>query len=86
MSVTLSEQFFFWNSTNKTSNVAFFDGDGYFQQSGIYAKAADEPNFTYLGDGAVTYQLKHEDGIVYNYTLTISIDGGGVNFKAESDL
>ena len=27
-----------------------------------------------------------EDGIIYNYTITISIDGSNVNFKAEDDL
>ena len=27
-----------------------------------------------------------EDGIIYNYTITISIDDSNVNFKAEDDL
>ena len=76
----------FRNNTHGTSNVAFFDADGYFQQCGTYAQTADEPNFTYLGDGAVTFQLKAEDNTVYNYTLTLSIEGNGVYFKAEDDL
>ena len=74
------------NNTHGTSNVAFFDADGYFQQCGTYAQTADEPNFTYLGDGAVTFQLKAEDNTVYNYTLTLSIEGNGVYFKAEDNL
>ena len=76
----------FRNNTHGTSNVAFFDADGYFQQCGTYAQTADEPNFTYLGDGAVTFPLKAEDNTVYNYTLTLSIEGNGVYFKAEDNL
>ena len=76
----------FWDSTKETSNVAFFDRDGYFQQCGTYAKLSDEPDFTYLGDGKVTFKLKTDDDIVYNYILTISIDGSYVYFKAEDDL
>ena len=76
----------FRNNTHGTSNAAFFDADGYFQQCGTYAQTADEPNFTYLGDGAVTFQLKAEDNTVYNYTLTLSIEGNGVYFKAEDNL
>ena len=76
----------FWNDKNQTSNVAFFDADGYFQQCGTYAKMPSEPDFRYLGDGAVTFKLETEDGTIYNYTITISIDGSNVNFKAEDDL
>ena len=76
----------FWNDKNQTSNVAFFDADGYFQQCGTYAKMPAEPDFTYLGDGAVTFKLETDDGTIYNYTLTISIDGSNVNFKAEDDF
>lgn len=76
----------FWNDKKQTSNVAFFDADGCFQQYGTYAKMSAEPDFMYLGDGAVTFKLETEDGTIYNYTLTISIDGSNVNFKAEDDL
>lgn len=76
----------FRNDKEQTSNVAFFDADGYFQQCGTYARMSDEPDFQYLGGGAVTFKLETEDGIIYNYTITISIDGSNVNFKAEDDL
>ncbi len=76
----------FRNDKEKTSNVAFFDADGYFQQYGTYARMSDEPDFQYLGDGAVTFKLETEAGTIYNYTLTISIDGSNVNFKAEDNL
>ena len=54
--------------------------------AGRYARMSDEPDFQYLGGGAVTFKLETEDGIIYNYTITISIDGSNVNFKAEDDL
>ena len=76
----------FWNGEQETSNVAFFAAEGYAKQCSTYAKTADEPNFTYLGDGTVTFQLEADDGSVYNYTLTISIDGNNVNFIAADDL
>lgn len=76
----------FRNDKEQTSNVAFFDADGYFQQYGTYARMSDEPDFQYLGGGAVTFKLETEDGIIYNYTITISIDDSNVNFKAEDDL
>lgn len=76
----------FEDKNRGTSNVAFFDSDGFFHQSGTYAKTAEEPDFTYLGDGTVTFKLEAEDGTIYHYTLTIFIDGVYVSFKAEDDL
>ena len=76
----------FRNDKEQTSNVAFFDADGYFQQYGTYARMSDAPDFQYLGGGAVTFRLETEDGIIYTYTITISIDDSNVNFKAEDDL
>lgn len=76
----------FYNDKKQTSNVAFFDADGDFQQCGTFAKMSAEPGFKYLGDGAVTFKLETEDGTVYNCTLTISIDDSEVNFKVEDDL
>ncbi len=76
----------FWDDKKETSNVAFFNADGYYQQCGTYAKMSAKPDFTYLGDGSVTFKLETEDGTIYNYTITISIDGNNVNFKAEDDF
>ena len=76
----------FWNGRNETSNVAFFDADGFYQPCGVYAGMPTEPDFKYLGDGAVTFKLKTDEDATYNYTLTISMDDGNVHFKAEDDL
>ena len=45
----------FRNDKEQTSNVAFFDADGYFQQYGTYARMSDEPDFQYLGGGKQIY-------------------------------
>ena len=76
----------FWDRGQGTSQVAFFDSEGYFQQCGVYAEMVAEPEFTYLGDGTVTFKLKAENGKTYNYMLTISIEGNCVNFEATDDL
>ncbi len=76
----------FRNDPEGTSSVAFFRADGSYQQCGTYAKLPVNPGFTYLGNGTVTFQLESEDGAIYNFTITISVDGSDVNFKTESDL
>lgn len=76
----------FRDDQKQTGNVAFFDENGVYQKCGVSAKIPDEPDFTYLGDGAVTFKLEADDGTIYNCTLTISIDDGNVTFKAEDDL
>ncbi len=76
----------FWDAQEGTSNVAFFDADGYFHQCGTYAELSDQPDFAYLGDGAVTFKLETDDHTIYHYTLTISIQDSNVYFKAEDDF
>jgi len=76
----------FFDDEKETTNVAFLDKDGYYQQCGTYAKSAAEADFLYLGNGTVSYKLTTDEDVVYNYVLTISIDGNSVHFKAEDDL
>ena len=76
----------FWNSEQKRSGVAFFDPQGNDQKCEIDAKVAAEPHFTYLGEGAVSFKMETDQGEIYNYTLTLSIDGSHVHFKGEDDL
>ena len=76
----------FWDNQKQTSNVAFFGADGYFQQCGTRAKVSAEPEFTYLGNGKVTFQLETENAAVYSFAVTILIDGSNVNFEVENDL
>lgn len=76
----------FWDNKKETSSVAFFDENGCFQQCGTYARMAGNPDFTYLGNGKVTYQMQTDTGEIYTYVLMISIDGNGVHFVAEDNL
>ena len=76
----------FWNPDEETTNVAFYDEDGFANQCGVYAKPAPDPDFEYLGDGKVTFQLETEGGVVYRHALTISVDGSDVFFVSEDDL
>ena len=63
--------------------VAFFDEDGNFQQCGTSAELAEQPDFRYLGNGTISFQVKAEDGQTYTHMITISIAGNAVMFKAE---
>lgn len=76
----------FRDPDEETTNVAFYDEDGFANQCGVYAKPAHDSDFEYLGDGKVTFQLETEDGVVYRHALTISVDGSDVFFVSEDDL
>lgn len=75
----------FWDSEEETSNVAFFDPDGYYQECGVHAKVIPERGFTYLGNGAVAFFAEEKDGKAAQYTITLSIEGSDVNFKVKLD-
>lgn len=68
------------NNEKQTSNVAFLDAEGYCQTVGIYAKACADSRFAYCGDGTVAFDLETEEGAVRRYQVSISIEGGNVNF------
>lgn len=76
----------FRDKSKETVNVAFFDQDGGFQQCGISAELADQPEFEYLGDGTVAFKIKAEDGQIYPYKITISVKGNHVDFKADTEF
>ena len=75
----------FQDTGKGTCHTAFFDADGDFQQSGTDSRIADDPEFTYLGDGTVSFQLMSEDNTVYTYTLAFSVQGNQVSFQAKDD-
>jgi len=76
----------FKDNEDGTIKVAFFDEQGYSQQCGIHAKVAEDPTFTYLGDGAVTFKLETEEQIIYNCTISITVDGNKTEFVITDDL
>ena len=75
----------FENTQDGTTEVAFFDVNGYAQQCGIYAKAAETPELTYIGDGTVTFKLEMDEDIIYNCTVSISVEGGNTKFVITED-
>ena len=76
----------FRDNNKRICYVAFFDADGDFHQCGTNAEIADDPDFTYLGNCTVSFNLKADDDTIYTYTLSLSIDGNNVSFKAEDSL
>ena len=75
----------YWDGEQSTL-VRFFDEDGDSCCAGPVAKTAQEPDFTYLGDGKVSFRLQTEDGTAYDYTLTLEKTDEGVNWTARDSL
>lgn len=67
----------FEDTVKGTVEVAFFYEDGSAQQCGFsfHTEAADAPDFTYLGNGALSFKLETENHTIGCYTLTIDADG-----------
>ncbi len=73
----------FYDSETETSNTAFFDEEGNYQMCGVSAKIYSEPDFTYHGDGVVTFYLEAEEGSAYRCKIAFSADGSEVFFVRE---
>lgn len=72
----------FRNGDARTAGVAFLGADGFCRMGGTDAQLTDEPEFEYLGDGAVSFKVKGEDGKVRSHTMSITIEGNNVTFKS----
>lgn len=72
----------FRNGDARTAGVAFLGADGFCRMGGTDAQLADEPEFEYLGDGAVSFKVKGKDGKVRSHTMSITIEGNNVTFKS----
>ena len=66
------------------SHVAFMDAEGNMQHCGVEAELLDSPEFTYLGNGEVTFKVCSKDGENYTQKIAFSVDGEGVNFVSEA--
>lgn len=76
----------FQDSDTQNAGVAFLGADGVCRMGGPGAPLADEPELEYLGDGAVAFKVKGEDGKVRSHTLSITIEGVDVTFKSVDGL
>ena len=65
-------------------HVAFMDKDGNMQHCGVEAELADLPEFTYLGNGEVSFKVCSKDGENYTQIISFSVDDEKVNFVSES--
>ena len=65
-------------------HVAFMDAEGNMQHCGVEAEVLDSPEFTYLGNGEVTFKICSKDGIDYIQKISFSVDEEGVNFVSEA--
>ena len=54
------------------------------QHCGVETELLDSPEFTYLGNGEVTFKVCSKDGENYTQKIAFSVDGEGVNFVAEA--
>ena len=65
-------------------HVAFMDKEGNQQHCGVEATLVDSPEFTYLGNGEVTFKVCSKDGKNYTQKISFSVDEEGVNFVSEA--
>lgn len=65
--------------------VAFLNEEGFSQMCGVLAPLYSNPEFTYLGDGVVTFRLQAPNGEPYICKVSFSAEGKCVNFKVEAD-
>ena len=65
-------------------HVAFMDAEGNMQHCGIEAELEDSPEFTYLGNGEVTFKVCSKDGTNYTQKISFSVDEEKVNFVSEA--
>lgn len=65
-------------------HVAFMNAEGNMQHCGVEVELADSSEFTYLGNGEVTFKVCSKDGKNYTQKISFSADEEGVNFVLEA--
>lgn len=65
-------------------NIAYMDAEGVMHHCGIEAVLDENPEFTYHGNGEVTFNVRSEDGKKYTQKITFSRDRESVNFVSEA--
>ena len=65
-------------------HVAFMDAKGNMQHCGVEAELLDLPEFTYLGNGEVTFKVCSKDGTSYTQKISFSVDEERVNFVSQA--
>ena len=65
-------------------NEPDMDAAGNMQHCGVEAELADSSEFTYLGNGEVTFKVCSKDGTSYTQKISFSVDEEKVNFVSEA--
>ncbi|MBQ3199507.1 MAG: hypothetical protein IJB67_04010 [Firmicutes bacterium] len=75
----------FAKEDDEVSYLGFMNAEGFYAVCGTYAKLADEPELTYLGDGVVTFGVQTDEGKPYlmKVSYSRSDDGMETNFVFE---
>lgn len=69
-----------------TTEVALMDGEGYFQKLGISAELAEEPEFSYLGNGVISFQLLTAEGTPYPCEVHFSFENNAIRYTVKDLL
>lgn len=72
------------DSDTEYINVAFIDAAGFIQHCGIGEIIDENEEFTYHGNGEVTFNVCSKEGITYKQKITFSQNNEGVKFVSES--
>ena len=62
------------------AEVAFLDNEGDFQKLGISAELAPEPEFTYIGNGVVSFKLLTVEGTLYTCEVRFTKENDEIKF------
>lgn len=62
------------------AEVAFIDNEGDFQKLGISAELAPEPEFTYIGNGVVSFKLLTVEGTLYTCEVSFTKENDEIKF------
>ena len=72
------------DSDTEHINIAFIDAEGFMQHCGVEAVLGENAEFTYHGNGEVTFNVCSKDGVKYKQKITFSQNNEGINFISES--
>lgn len=68
------------------AEVAFMDMEGYFQKIGLSASPAPEPEFTYMGNGVVTFRLLTDEGESYTSEIVFTKKDNEIKYVRKDSM
>ena len=68
------------------AEVAFMDMEGYFKKIGLSARPAPEPEFTYMGNGVVTFRLLTDEGESYTSEIVFTKKDNEIKYVRKDSM